>query len=158
SRTKRIDSLLTAVGDRYGMSVLLERLAQGFAHDRVVVDEQDAQPLRGHRYLEAATDRRRACPRCGGAQLDRGPATRLALDLQRAAVPLHHPVHHGQSQPGAALALRGEEWLEAPVARRLIHTDTGIDDLNTYLVGAQRARAHRDESALGHRIDSIQNQ
>jgi hypothetical protein len=41
-------------------------------------------------------------------------------------VPLHDPVDHREAQPGAALALRGEEGLEAAPARVLVHAAPGV--------------------------------
>src|SRR5882724_2533146 len=41
---KCIDTCLATAGGHNGMSVELERLAQGLQHQRIVVDEQDAQP------------------------------------------------------------------------------------------------------------------
>ncbi len=44
-------------------------------------------------------------------QVHGGALAELAVDLQLAAMPLHHAKHHGETEPGAALTLGGEEVL-----------------------------------------------
>ena len=65
----------------------------------------------------------------------------------------------GSPEPGAALALGGEERFEAAAARGLAHADAVVLHLDDHLLVARiRARAQRDDAAVGQRVDGVQQQ
>ena len=64
-----------------------------------------------------------------------------ALDLDFGAMPLHHAIHHGQSEAGAAFAFRSKERLQAAAAGFLVHADPGIHDFDMHILGATHRTA-----------------
>ena len=78
------------------------------------------------------------------------------------AVPLRHAVDHREPEAGAALALGGEERLEAAAARVLVHADAGVVDFEH----ARSASGCRPRGAVRsvsvppsrHRIDGVEDQ
>jgi hypothetical protein len=91
--------------------------------------------------------------------MHRGAASHCAVDLEFRAVALDHAVHHGEAEAGAALALGGEERLQAAPPRFIVHADAGVRDLDPdrldVVRAGNRARAHGQSAAVGHGIDRI---
>ena len=73
-------------------------------------------------------------------QAHQGAAARLAVDLQLAAMPLHHAEHHGQPEAGAAFTLGGEERFQAAAANGFGHADAVVFDLDDDLAVARIVR------------------
>ena len=73
----------------------------------------------------------------GGAPAD------CAVDLEFGTVALDHAVDHGQPEPGAALAFRRIEGLEAAAARIFVHADAGVADLDQHTIRAVAVRGLR---------------
>jgi hypothetical protein len=55
---KGIDPALPSVGDDHDMTVLLECIAQGLQHDRIIVHEENSQRPQGGEDSAAAGSRR----------------------------------------------------------------------------------------------------
>ena len=136
---------LVAVGGRQHRHAGAAKHVFGeLAHRLVVVDHQ-----RGSRRAPAV-DRRplpsrlRDRARDGGQQdAEAGAATRLALDLDRAAVAPNDS--RDRRQPESATGeLGGEERVEDPGARLGVHSAAGVGDLEVHvLAGGHRLREQR---------------
>src|SRR5580658_528777 len=128
----RVTTRLAAVRHSHSMAVSLEDPAQRFRDARVVVYHEDTQALRRRRWCGVLSGR------CGRGRGDRKNQTDgaafvwLALYLNLGAVPLDHSVHHGESQPGASLALGGIERLKTLAPRLFRHSNAGVADIHAH--------------------------
>jgi hypothetical protein len=83
-------------------------------------------------------------------------------------VPLHHPIHHGQTEAGAALSFGGKERLETAASRLLVHADAGVRHLHVNLLPAEPfseprrmvsdSGSQRQRTAFRHGIDCVENE
>ena len=147
-----------SAGDDCGRRARARRAAT--EQQRIVVDEQHAQRPRRRAagWLRAASAgaarrgkiRRTSCPR-------------RARCRSRARAPCRctMPYTIASPRPGAALALGGEERLEAAAARRLRPCRRRCRCTSTHdaaIARRPRARAQRERAALGHRIDRVEHE
>jgi hypothetical protein len=123
---------------------------------RIVIHEQDPQ-AREHGRRQRHRHRLRT-RRFGEPQTHRRAEANGAFDADLGAVPLHHSVDHREPETRAAFALGREERLEASALRVLVHADAGIADFDFHVTAGERAGAHREGAALGHRIDGIEHE
>ena len=79
-----------------------------------------------------AAARRAAAPAAGNVRRNVRALAGRALDVDVRAVALRDAVDHRESQAGAALALGGEERLEAAAPRVLVHADAAVGDLDEH--------------------------
>ena len=104
---------------------VLQHLAEDGEHLRIVVHQQDA-PLALAPGL-AAGGRLPGLAHADGQRDREGRALAgLALDPQVPAVPLHDRMRDGKPEPGALLALGGEEGIEHALAHVLAHAHAGV--------------------------------
>ena len=113
------------------VAVALQRVAQRLEQHRIVVDDQHAQarrrgaarapavPIAGRLRQRIGNTRRTVVPLPGALSISRSAPCRC-----------DHAVHHREAEAGAALALGGEERLEAAAPRLLVHADAGVADLD----------------------------
>src|SRR5690348_9194127 len=74
---------------------------------------------------------------------DLGAFVGLAMDVDATVVAGHDAMHDRQAEPRPLVdCLRGEEWLEHPRARRLVHAAAGVGD------GQAQQISHRHETDL----------
>ena len=85
------------------------------------------------------------CMRAGEHESHGRALAGRAVDLELRAVPLDHAVHHGEPEPGAALALGREERLEAAAPRLVVHADAGVGDFD--VTRSRAALARREPGA-----------
>src|SRR5712691_11736370 len=128
----------------------------GHAHERIVVHQQDVQRPQRLLQLDVRAGGRRLVPDGKPHDEHTAPA-RLALDRQRPAVALDGGVHEREPEAGTVLALRREEGLQAALPDLVRHAGAGVADLEFYL-GAFRACAHRDRTALRPGVDRVEDQ
>src|SRR5690606_1373516 len=148
----------------------LEQLRAGFAHDILVIDEQDAGPtddrLRDFDWTTPGL-------RLGARQVhDKGrPDADGAVDGDRSALLLDGPLDRREPEPGPAPDRLGrEEGLEDPQAQRLVDPGPGVADpqldeapgleikrTRGAYAGRQLdvARRKHQGPALGHRVSSV---
>src|ERR1700687_1799978 len=107
------------------------------------------------------------CRRSPDRKRDRecGPLARAAPYLQRSAVCLNDAVRDPESETGAFLHLRGEEWLEDPRHRFLVDPGAGVPNVDAYDVRRLRIEdaatgLRRDDqpSTVGHRLGGVEEQ
>ena len=74
--------------------------------------------------------------RCGHREpkANRSSLPDRALDFDVRVMPPRHPVNHGEAEAGAALALGGEERLQATAAGLLVHSHARVRHLDIYLL------------------------
>ena len=75
---------------------------------------------------------------------------------------LRDAVDHREAETGAALALGGEERLEAAAARLLVHADAGVAHLDAARAAPAAAVDGRvrsvSASTVGHRVDRVEDE
>ncbi len=158
-----IDAGLPAVGHGDLMAIALQNVFEGLDQHGIVVNQQNTQPLR-HQRGRHPNRRARIRRSLRKDQAEGAAVSRLAVDLQLGAMPLHHAVDHRKSEPAAAVALRREEGLETAPPRRLIHADSGIAHLDVNLaasvrdLGLDEPGAQSQFAALRHGIDGVEDE
>ena len=73
------------------------------------------------------------------------------------------PYTEGRPRPGAALALGGEERLDAAAAGLLVHADAGVDDLDAHRLPPSPSSARVrvgivERAAVGHGVDRVEDE
>jgi hypothetical protein len=154
----------TACGD-HGVPLGAQGIGQRAQQQGIVVHQQDPQGPDGWgRVGRLQLDRHAvALIAVGGeVQADGGALTFGALDRDRGTMSLHAPVDHGQAQPGAPLALGGEERLQAAALRLFVHADTRVAHRELHArcaIGQHGAPGPQGErAALGHGVHGIEHE
>ena len=146
--------------------VASEEFGFDVANDWFVVDDQHPQGthgsfgwLRGRGDPLVRTD--------GQANGERRSLARLALNVDRGAVPLDDAVDDGQTQARAVFAFGGEKRLQAALPHFFVHADAVIPDLQHKMRGlpirigragqADRASTKSDHSPFGQGIDRVEH-
>ena len=123
---------LAAVRRVHLVPFLFEHFAQGGQQHRIVVDEQDPRGPRDALALRTAGRRLRRRRDLREKDAERGALARRAHDLDVRAMALRDAVDHRETEAGTAFALGREERLETAAARRIVHADAGVRDLDEH--------------------------
>ena len=112
--------------------VAFEGISQRFDQERIVVNDEQPQWRGSGPGERDATRAPAGASETGKISRMSVPCPGATLDLDVRVVPLDHPVNHREPEAGAALALGGEERLEAAPPSVLIHADAGIGNLHLH--------------------------
>src|SRR5437870_10324243 len=88
---------------------------------------------------------------------DGGATPKSALDDEGPVVPLHDAVHHPQTEPCAASALRRKKGVEAAPSHFVRHAYAAVLYIQRDLTTLEPS-PERDGAALRHGIDRVQDE